>query len=122
MQKDGKFLLVQEKQQKVYGLWNLPAGHVDEGESLEETAVREAKEECGFDVALMKELLVVHPSIDRPVLHAYAADIVGGTLEFRKDELLDARWFSYEEIVAMKDKIRAVEYVLGAIDAARRSV
>ena len=27
-EKDGKFLLVQEKQPKAYGLWNLPAGHV----------------------------------------------------------------------------------------------
>ena len=45
IQKDGKYLLVQEKQQKVYGLWNLPAGHVDEGETFEEAAIRESQEE-----------------------------------------------------------------------------
>lgn len=45
LQKDDKFLLVQEKQAKAYGKWNLPAGKVDKGESLEQAAVREAREE-----------------------------------------------------------------------------
>jgi ADP-ribose pyrophosphatase YjhB (NUDIX family) len=122
LQQDGKYLLVQEKQAKVYGLWNLPAGRVDEGETLEIAAVREAKEETGLDVVLTKEVLVVHPAADRPVLHAYTADIVGGTLAFPEDELLDVKWFSYEELMAIKDTVRAPEYVLGAIDAARKDL
>jgi len=119
LEKDGKYLLVQEKQLKVYGLWNLPAGHVDEGETLEQTAIREAKEECGLDVRLVGQVLVIHQAVERPVLHAYRAIIAGGTLQFPADELLDVQWFAYEEILAMQDKLRNAEYVLGAINAVR---
>ena len=54
LKKDGKYLLVQEAQSKAYGLWNLPAGRVDVGDTIEQTAVKEAKEESGFDVKLFE--------------------------------------------------------------------
>jgi 8-oxo-dGTP diphosphatase len=120
IEKDGKYLLVQEKWEKVYGQWNLPGGRVDQGESLEQAAVREAKEECGFDVKLEGELILLHLAVDRPVCHVYKATIIGGELNFPKDELLDAKWFTYEEIVAMKDKLRNVDYTIGAVESARR--
>lgn len=31
------------------GMWDLPKGHVDEGESYEECALREVREECGLE-------------------------------------------------------------------------
>jgi NADH pyrophosphatase NudC (nudix superfamily) len=96
--KDGKYLLVQEKKSSVYGLWNLPAGHVDEGETIEEAAIREVFEETGYRVELGKKLSVEHTSIDRPVLHAFVGNIAGGDLKPDLDELLAADWFSVEEI------------------------
>jgi ADP-ribose pyrophosphatase YjhB (NUDIX family) len=117
IEKDGKFLLVQEKQPKAYKKWNLPAGKVDTGETLEQAAIREAKEECGYDVELVRELLVLHPAADRPVLHAYYAKIVGGELAFPEYEILNAKWFTRQEIVDMKDEIRTPEYVMGALQA-----
>lgn len=100
--KDGRFLLVQEKQQKAYGLWNLPAGHVDEGESFAEAAIREAREETGFIVKLGKKLPVVHSNVDKPVMHAYEATVIGGELVHNEEELLDIRWFTLEEIQKLK--------------------
>ena len=41
LEKDGKFLLVQEKQKIHKGKWNVPAGGLDENESLMEGAKRE---------------------------------------------------------------------------------
>lgn len=48
--KDNKVLLVTEKKEGVKGLLNLPAGHLENDESLIEGAIREAKEETGYDI------------------------------------------------------------------------
>jgi 8-oxo-dGTP diphosphatase len=113
---DGKYLLVQEKQPKVYGLWNLPAGHVDKGETIETAAVREAKEETGYDVQLDGKIGIYHETVESPVRHAFTAHIVGGELQVQPDEILDARWFSYEEITQMRQdgKLR-VEWIYEAL-------
>ena len=49
----GKIVLIQRKNPP-YG-WAIPGGFVDYGESLEEAAVREAKEETGLDVDLIRQ-------------------------------------------------------------------
>ena len=99
---DGNYLLVQEKQPKVYGLWNLPAGHVDKGESIEVAAVREVKEETGYDVELGDKIGIYHETVESPVRHAFVATIIGGELNVQPDEILDAKWFSFDEITVMK--------------------
>jgi 8-oxo-dGTP diphosphatase len=52
VEQDGKFLIVQESKPGREGLYNLPGGHVDGEEALAETAIREVKEESGYDVEL----------------------------------------------------------------------
>lgn len=99
---EGKYLLVQEKQPKVYGLWNIPAGHVDKGESIKAAAVREVKEETGYDVELSEKIDVYHDEVEEPVRHAFRARVIGGELAAQPGEILDASWFSYEEILGMK--------------------
>lgn len=120
LKRNGKYLLVQEKKPRAYGLWNLPAGKVDEGYGIEETAIKEAKEESGFDVRLIREISIYHINIHEPVKHAFEAEIIGGELAFPEDELLDARWFSYEEIIQLEaeSKLRG-EWVLDTINRAR---
>ena len=104
IRKDKKFLLVQEAQPKAYGLWNFPAGRVDEGDTIEQTAVKEAHEESGFEVELVKKIGIYQDEAMQPPKHAFSARIIGGELGFPKDEILDAQWFSLSEIEAMKEK------------------
>lgn len=48
--KDGKFLLQQRKGSHGEGTWSLPGGHLDYGESFEDTARREVREESGLEI------------------------------------------------------------------------
>jgi len=98
LQKDNKILLIQEGREDIHGLWNLPMGKVDVGETIEQAAIRETKEECGYDVRLNDEVGLYHSSAESPVIHAFTADIIGGELQYPVDELLDAQWFKLEEI------------------------
>lgn len=120
IKKDDKYLLVQEKKKEVYGLWNLPAGKVEKGSIIEETAVREAKEESGYDVKLIRELGTYHKEGERSVKHAYYAEIAGGKLNPPADEILDAKWFTYDEILKMKDKLRNDWWILDAIKESQK--
>lgn len=112
---DKKFLLVQEKKPAVRGQWNLPAGKVDLGETLEQAAVREAKEETGFDVKLGRQLGIWHQTLEWPVVHIFTASITGGLLRFPQHELLDARWLTATQVREMKAQVRA-DFVLEAVE------
>lgn len=103
IEKDGKYLLVQENNPRVYGLWGLPAGKLNKGESFEEAAKREVKEETGLDVVVGKELSVVHFSPKEYVLHAYASTVIGGTVRNDPKYNLAVGWFSLEEIRKMDE-------------------
>lgn len=115
IKKDGRYLLVQEKNPKVYGLWNWPAGKVEQGDSIEQTAIKEAKEEVGYDVELIRKIDIFQKDANEPPKHAYEARIIGGELKFPEDEILDAKWFTCDEIKAIADKLRG-EWIIGAIE------
>lgn len=118
IEQEGKYLLIQEKSPDIYGLWNLPAGKVELGQTLKEAAVREAKEETGYDVRVIKDIGVYHKDGQRSVKHAFLARIIGGDLDIPDDEILDAKWLTYEEIQKLQnDGALRDEWVLRAIEA-----
>ncbi len=51
---EGKRVILIKRKNPPYG-WAIPGGFVDYGESLEEAAVREAKEETHLDVELVRQ-------------------------------------------------------------------
>lgn len=117
-----KYLLVQEKQPKAYGLWNIPAGQVNKGETIEDAARREAKEESGLVAEIIKKIGVFHNSAKETVKHAYACQVTGGELNPRPDEILDAKWLTYHEVEALHNnhKLRA-PWVWEAITTVEKS-
>ncbi len=59
-----RVLLVKRRNEPFSGRWALPGGFVEEGETVEEAAVREMREETGVDVELA-QLLGVYSNPDR---------------------------------------------------------
>lgn len=121
IKKDNKYLLVQEGKGIAYKLWNFPAGKVDLGESIEEAAVREAFEEVGYKVELIKKISVHQKTANEPVKHIFEAKVIGGELKTRKGEILDAKWFSSEEIKNMENELRNGEWIIDVINIFEKS-
>ena len=108
--KNGKLLMVQENQEHCRGLWNFPAGHLDYNESIFDAAVREAKEETGFDVKLTGLIGIQNCKnvIDEKVIHIiffnFAAEIIGGEITFNKDEIMAVDFIDPKKILRMTSK------------------
>ena len=107
---DGKILLVQEAHKEARGLWSLPLGHVEEGESESDAARREAREETGYDILLGKsENLIIDGNDfkstsnfkdDQIELTIFSGEIAGGNLS-KGNDMLDAKWFTIGEIARL---------------------
>lgn len=106
LEKDGKYLLVQENKEIVRGLWCICAGRAEEGEKVEETVVREAKEELNYDIEPGRKIGVFSGNSANSQVHVFEAKIIGGELKFPEDEIMDVKWFALEEIESMADKLR----------------
>jgi len=69
----GRLLLLRRGFDPGRGLWTFPGGFVDLGESVEEAAVRETREELGIDIELGGVIGVYSRADDRVALVVFAA-------------------------------------------------
>jgi ADP-ribose pyrophosphatase YjhB (NUDIX family) len=80
---EGRVVLVRRGIQPHVGSWTLPAGFTEYGETVEETAIRECREETGLEIELDDLLGVYSVNSDfygHLVLVLYSAHIVDGEL------------------------------------------
>jgi ADP-ribose pyrophosphatase YjhB (NUDIX family) len=96
----GRLLLIKRGHEPGKGLWSIPGGRVEPGETDEQAVIREVREETG---------LVVQPgrligAVRRPApagamldIRDYAATVTGGTLA-AGDDADDARWAGPAEL------------------------
>jgi 8-oxo-dGTP diphosphatase len=96
---DGKLLMIRRRQREGDLLWALPGGAIEEGETVEEAAVRETVEEVGLVVAAVKVLGErVHPKTGRAMSYT-ACEVLQGEAKVADEEEIDAvAWVTLEEI------------------------
>lgn len=107
----GKLLLCQRAIEPAKGLWTVPAGFMEVGESLEEGAARETFEEAGVHVTL-KQLFGLY-SIPR-IAQVYALFLASiDTFKLNPGpETLKAELFSLEDIPFEKLAFGAVRFMI----------
>ncbi|MCL2869426.1 NUDIX hydrolase [Candidatus Saccharibacteria bacterium] len=100
--KDGKILMVQEaqnsKHEQCYKQWCVPTGHLEKGEHIQAAAIREAKEETGYDIKLKNLLAVFSVTNYWPLLIYFIGEVISGKPKFDKNEILDVKWVSLDEL------------------------
>lgn len=103
IKKGDKIILVKEGIPKAYGLWNMPGGHLDEEEGIVEGAIREAKEETGYDVKITSILSIQRYFTDGIVKINFNAEVIGGSVCFDANEILEVKEMTIEEIEKLED-------------------
>ena len=111
IERDGRFLLVEEYADGEDLVYNQPAGHLDEHETLAAAAIRETLEETAWEVqvdAIVGLYYWTHPKGHTFVRTCFA----GVALQHHPDQALDygiqrALWLTWEEIVALGPKLRS---------------
>jgi 8-oxo-dGTP pyrophosphatase MutT (NUDIX family) len=92
----GRLLLVHQ----AYGdrVWDFVGGGAEAGESPEETAIREAKEEVGLTVAPRGLIGVYFNRPRRMLIFIFAGIVTGGTLALQPDEIAEIGWFGPDDL------------------------
>jgi len=96
----GRLLLIKRGHAPGAGLWSLPGGRIEPGETDAEALVREIREETGLTIEAGQLIGTVRrPTQDGGVLDIrdYEATVTGGTLR-AGDDAADARWVAASEL------------------------
>jgi 8-oxo-dGTP diphosphatase len=103
---ENKILLIKRNTKPFKGYWALPGGRMDLGETIEQTIVREVKEETGLDVAIMRKIgEYVEKGLKDEVEYEYYPTCflvkpVAGELKKQDSEILEIKLFSLNELPA----------------------
>jgi 8-oxo-dGTP pyrophosphatase MutT (NUDIX family) len=110
------------------GLWALPKGTPERGESIEQTAEREVREETGLGVTIVRSLGAIEYAFARPaqgvrfektVYHYLMRPDGTGAPEFHDNEYDRVEWFAAEEalrIMTHHNERQVLRRALTAID------
>lgn len=104
----GDILFVRRKKEdlkEAHNKWEFPGGKIEFGDTPEKTAIKEAKEESGYDVEveylIPKVLSSKWESLEREaqqILMCYVCRLVGGESLLPDHGVSEIRWFSLDNV------------------------
>jgi 8-oxo-dGTP pyrophosphatase MutT (NUDIX family) len=90
-------------------VWSLPKGTPEEGETREETALREVREESGLEVRILSYFDAISYSFVRTgeriekTVHYYIMEAIGGSFDQYDKEFDELRWVQMDEAIRLLD-------------------
>ncbi|ANN20420.1 NUDIX hydrolase [Amycolatopsis orientalis] len=102
----GRILLIRRANEPGRGLWSVPGGRVEPGETDEAAVIREMREETGLDVT--PGTFVGNVRRGPYDIHDYACSVTGGTLR-AGDDADDARWIDARTLIELDERGRLAE-------------
>jgi ADP-ribose pyrophosphatase YjhB (NUDIX family) len=109
-------------------LWSLPKGHLEAGETAQEAALREVKEETGLIGRIVAPLgvidfwFVVEDRRIHKTVHHFVIEAIGGELSDEDIEVEAVEWIPFDQVVrklAYGDERRLVEKVAQIVPGVR---
>lgn len=107
-------------------LWSLPKGHLEEGETARQAAVREVREETGIDGSVLRELgaidywFVVENRRVHKTVHHFLLEAVGGELSDEDVEVTEVAWVplgELDQLLAYTDERRLVRRAVRLLES-----
>ena len=104
IEKDGRYLTTKRASVNDYmpGLWDIPGGTVDAGETMEQALAREVMEETGLRVAIIRPLAIYTNTTSLPERQYFQATYLcryeSGEIKLNPEEHDEFAWLSLEEI------------------------
>ena len=99
-----RILLIKRNTKPFTGYWALPGGRMDPGETVEQTIVREVKEETGLDVTIVRKVgEYVEKGVKDEVEYEYyptcfVVKPVGGEIKKQESEIQEIKLFSLNQL------------------------
>ena len=126
--RDNHVLLVRRGNEPNRGLWSIPGGAVELGETLAQAATREVREECRLEIEAQGVLstfeLIERDEQDKVRYHYVLIDLatryVGGQAAAGTDAL-DAHWVTEDELDTLDIVPRLVPLLRAALHEAQKS-
>ena len=101
---ESKILLIKRTTPPFIGYWALPGGRSEAGENVEQTVVREVKEETGLDVTIVRKVGEYHEQgIQGGQEYDYypacfLVKRVGGEIKKQESEIAEIKFFSLDAL------------------------
>ena len=108
----GREVLLARSHRFPEGMYSTLAGFVEPGESIEDTLIREVKEEVGVLVKNLEYLGSQPWPFPNSLMLGFHAEYDSGDIVLQEEEIADAKWFSIDDLPAIPGKIAISRWLI----------
>lgn len=117
--KNNHWLVVKKKYGGLKGLWSFPAGFVDEGETVDEAAIREVMEETGIQTKV-KDIIGIRTGVIDNVISdnmvVFLLEEISGSIAIQQGEIEDVAYLTKTELENDENTSMMVRLFLDQLD------